>query len=433
MQTSKWDLCLEGLRVLARIFRATVFVATTLLFLGCENEQELESSVNDDSVEAIHKRIMTLDTHVDIHIDMALDPRFDPGTLTEQQVDLPKMDEGGLDAVFYSVYVGQTRRTEEGYAEAKRVARRRFDAIHWMTAKYSDRISLAETPQDARDIYASGRKVAMIGIENAHAIGDDLSLIEEYYRRGARYMSLTHNGHNDLCDSAQPDPDLGDLDQEHGGLTDFGKRVIGEMNRVGMMVDVSHTSVNCMMQATAYSKVAPIASHSAVYALAEHVRNLTDEQMIALADAGGVMQVVAYNQFIKFDPSYKESQAVALRKVAEAHSVEEFVYEKHYGTPAFKEIYGAHLAKFPRATVKDYVDHIDYAVELIGIDHVGIVSDFDGGGGIDGWNDATETMNVTRELLARGYSENEIEKLWSGNTLALWESVNESAAEIINR
>lgn len=395
-----------------------------LLIIGCTEEKP-----KDMSIEAIHERIMTIDTHVDIQEDMMTNPELDPGNLTDQQVDLVKMEKGGLDGVFFSVYTAQGPRTNEGYDEAKRIAELRFDSIHWMVKKYNDRIDFAYTPEQALKIYSSGKKVAMIGIENGYAIGQDLSLIEKYYNRGARYMSLTHNGHNDLCDSAQPLEILGDQLKENG-LTKLGKAAIDEMNRLGMMLDVSHTSYECMMQSVAYSKVPPIASHSAVKALSAHVRNLTDEQMIALRNAGGVMQVVAFNQFLKFDPTYKSSQAVALQKIADAHGDQAFIYTKHFGTPEFEEIYGEHLSRFPRANVTDFVNHIDYAVKIMGIDQVGIVSDFDGGGGIDGWDNALETINVTAELIKRGYSEEEIEKLWSGNTLALWQRVNKISAEL---
>ncbi len=407
--------------------RSLASFTVLLTLMACGQEQ---TENKDMSVEAIHQRVMTLDTHVDIQEDMSTNPELDPGTLTDQQVDLVKMEQGGLDAVMFSIYVGQGPRTGDGYKEAKRIAMQRFDNIHWMANKYSNRISIAYTPEEVHEIHEAGKKVAMMGIENGYAIGRDLSLIETYYDLGARYMSLTHNGHNDLCDSSQPQEKLGDGVSEHGGLTDLGRAAIDEMNRLGMMVDVSHTSFDCMMQATAHTKVPPIASHSAVHALSPHVRNLTDEQMVALRDAGGVMQVVAFNQFLKYDPTYKQSQAIALQKVADALGDPEFIYNKHFGTPEFEEIYGEHLSRFPRANVSNLGDHIDYAVKLMGIDYVGIVSDFDGGGGIDGWDNALETINVTRELVNRGYSEEEIEKLWSGNTLALWQRVNEASAKL---
>ncbi len=422
-----------------KIIAGSAISAFALIIAGCSDQSSTQSEEEvitpqvmdqEEVVKGIHERVMTLDTHVDIHEDMTFDPKFDPGTLTEQQVDLPKMDQGGLDAAFFIVYMGQTERNEQGYAEAKRIANRKFDAIHRMTEMYPDLIGFAYTPEQAREIYASGRKVATIGIENGYAIGKDLSLIEEYYNRGARYMTLAHNGHNDICDSAQPSARLGDEEEEHGGVSEFGFKVIDEMNRVGMMVDISHVSYKCMMQATEYSKVPPIASHSGVHALAGHVRNMTDEQMIALADAGGVMQVVAFSDYVKFNPEAGPAQEKMLQEVAEAFGDAEFDFKKHYDTPEFREAYAKFLEMFPPATVEEYVDHIDYAVNLIGINHVGIASDFDGGGGIVGWNNAIETMNVTRELVKRGYTEEQIGKIWSGNTLALWERVNEATARL---
>ncbi|HPF45775.1 MAG: dipeptidase [Alphaproteobacteria bacterium] len=416
-------------------FLTGTIIAIAFIVAGCSEQSGGNSAENkvldqDQIVAGIHKRVMTLDTHVDINEDMTFDPKYDPGTRTGQQVDLVKMDEGGLDAAFFIVYMGQTKRTEEGYAEAKRIALRKFDAIHRMVDMYPDQIGFAYTPEQAREIYASGRKVAMIGIENGYAIGKDLSLIEDYYNRGARYMTLAHNGHNDICDSAQPQESLGDGPEEHGGVSEFGYKVIDEMNRVGMMVDISHVSVKCMMQATKYTKVPPIASHSGVYALAHHVRNMTDEQMIALADACGVMQVVAFSDYVKFYPEAAAVRATMLQEVAEKLGDDKFDFKKHMATPEFAEAYKKYLERFPPATVQEYVDHIDYAVNLIGIDHVGIASDFEGGGGVTGWNNASETMNVTRELVKRGYTEEQIAKIWSGNTLALWERVNEASAKL---
>lgn len=409
--------------------------AFALLMTACSEQTEETAFApqvldQDQVIAGIHERVMTLDTHVDIHHDMTFEPKYDPGTRTDQQVDLVKMEEGELDSAFFIVYMGQTARTEEGYAAAKAMATRKFDAIHRMTEMYPDQIDFAYTPEQAREIYASGKKVAMIGIENGYAIGKDLSLIEEYYNRGARYMTLAHNGHNDICDSAQPSASLGDEAEEHGGVSEFGYQVIDEMNRVGMMVDISHVSEKCMMQATAYSIVPPIASHSGVHALAGHVRNMTDEQMIALKDAGGVMQVVAFSDYVKFYPEAGAAQVSMMQEVAKMFGDEQFDFAKHYETPEFNAARDAYIQKFPRATVTQFVDHIDYAVNLIGIDHVGIVSDFDGGGGVDGWSSAAETMNVTSELVNRGYTEAEISKIWSGNTLALWERVNEASARL---
>jgi len=394
-----------------------------LLLVGCGDQ-------TDNSVEAIHERVVTLDSHVDIHEDMTFDPVYDPGTNTSQQVDLGKMESGGLDSAFFIVYVGQGERTEQGYAMAKEKARRKFSAIHRMTEHYPDRIGFANTPDEFDAIVASGRKVATIGIENGYVIGQDLSLVEDYYNQGARYMTLAHNGHNDICDSATPLSRLGDEEEEYGGVSEFGYKVIDEMNRVGMMVDISHVSIKCMMQATEYSKAPVIASHSGVWELAKHRRNLNDEQLKAVGAANGVVQIVGLDSFVKYYPEKGPEIGTLRDTVVAAAGDSEWDGAKHAGDPAYVAGMEAINGKYPTAKVKDFVDHIEYAVNMIGIDHVGIVSDFDGGGGVEGWNSAAETMNVTAELIARGYSEEEIAKIWSGNTIALWRRVDAAAAAL---
>ena len=407
--------------------------AFAIMMAGCSEQGSGDNEMaaaQDNSVEAIHERVITLDTHIDIHEDMTFDPIYDPGTDTPQQVDLNKMDAGGLDSGFFIVYVGQGPRDEAGYALAEEKARRKFSAIHRMTEHYLDRIGFAHTPDEFDAIAASGRKVATIGIENGYVIGKNLDLIEEYYNMGARYMTLAHNGHNDICDSATPLERLGDEAEEHGGVSEFGYKVIDEMNRLGMMVDISHVSINCMMQATAYSKAPVIASHSGVWELSKHQRNLNDEQLKAVAASGGVVQIVGLDGFVKHYPE-KGPEVAALREaVYTAAGDSEWDGAKHATDQAYVAGMEAINAKYPPANVSDFVDHIEYAVNLIGIDHVGIVSDFDGGGGLSGWNSAAETMNVTAELVARGYTEEEIAKIWSQNTLALWRRVDAAAAAL---
>jgi len=405
--------------------------AAALLIAGCGDQgSDSASEAVDNSVEAIHERVITLDSHVDINEDMTFDPVYDPGTNTSQQVDLGKMEAGGLDSAFFIVYVGQGERTEAGYAMAKEKARRKFSAIHRMTEHYPERIGFANTPDEFDAIAASGRKVAMIGIENGYVIGKDLSLVEDYYNQGARYMTLAHNGHNDICDSSGPSASLGDAEEEHGGVSEFGYQVIDEMNRVGMMVDISHVSIKCMFQATEHSKAPVIASHSGVWELAKHRRNLNDEQLKAVGAANGVVQIVGLDSFVKYYPEKGPEIGVLRDSIVAAAGDDEWDGSKHANDAAYGAGMDAINAKYPTANVKDFVDHIEYAVNLIGIDHVGIVSDFDGGGGVEGWNNAAETMNVTAELIARGYSEEEIAKIWSGNTLALWRRVDSTAATL---
>jgi membrane dipeptidase len=442
---------------------------------------------------AIHERVMTLDTHDDIsanNFTTECNYTQDLGN----QVNLPKMVKGGLDAAFFIVYVGQDSGPDafsaEGYARAYKAAIEKFDAVHRLTEQIApDRIGLALTAAEARKIYASGRKVAFIGVENGYPIGEDIARVKEFHDRGARYMSLAHNGHSQLSDS-----NTGERDGwKWNGLSPLGKQVIAEMNRVGIMIDVSHPSKESMMQTLALTKAPIIASHSSVRKLADHSRNLDDEQLLALKKNGGVMQTVAFNSYVKIAVDSPERTA-ALEELRRE-------FELPAGTAlggggrggrggqggapnpciggagargaqpgggaagaaaadpagrggqgrggggrgaalaALTEQQRADLqkrlgdlnAKFPppaRATVKDFVNHIDYAVKLIGIDHVGISSDFDGGGGVDGWNGADETFNVTLELVRRGYTESQIAKLWSGNLLRVLDEVQAVAKKL---
>jgi membrane dipeptidase len=405
---------------------------------GCAPSEQ-QAATTEDDVEAdleararrIHEAVLTIDSHDDIEFDFATDS-VDPLD-ADRQVNLQKMRAGGLDAGFFIVYVGQTSRTPEGYREAREGAITKFDAIHRMAeTMYPDRIEIAYTADDVERINASGKLVAAIGIENGFVIGRDLALLSEYYRRGARYMTLAHNGHNDIADSAQPQERLGDVPEEHDGLSAFGERVVAEMNRLGMMVDISHISKDAALDAIHVSRAPVIASHSATYAVQAHPRNLDDETLLALRDNGGVVQIVAYPGFLKAEPPEKAQELEDLRymrgftyrttadSLETMSSQDKFEYER--GIMMLE-------VKYPPANVADLVNHIDHAVQLIGIDHVGISSDFDGGGGIHGWDDASESPNVTLELVRRGYTEEEIAKLWGGNLLRVWRDVERVAAE----
>ncbi len=396
----------------------------------------------------IHERVLTIDTHVD----------FSPANFTAErnysqrldtQMNLPKMVEGGLDAVFFSVFVGQTREAQNpdafkasGYERAYKAAIDKFDAIHRLTEQIApDQVELALTAADVRRIHAAGKKVALIGVENGYSVGEEIGRVKEFYDRGARYLSLTHNGHSQLADSHTGERD----GWKWNGLSPLGKQTITEMNRLGLMIDVAHASKATMMQSVALSKAPVIASHSGARALCGVSRNMDDEQLLALKKNGGVIQVFAYRSFIKTqkpDSPERAAALVALRK--EVGLPEPAQGQREPGrnalaklTPEQRANYDKKLAEIdkrhpgdPSATVKDFVGHIDYAVNLIGIDHVGIASDFEGGGGVTGWDDAAETFNVTLELVRRGYSEEQIAKLWGGNLLRVMDEVQRVAWEL---
>jgi membrane dipeptidase len=383
-----------------------------------------------DTPAAPSASLITLDTHIDIPLDYAT-ATADPLTSPDLQGSLTKMAAGGLDAGFFIVYVGQTARTPEGYAQAQADALTKFAAIHRMAEElYPDRIEIAYDAAEVPRIAAAGKLVAAIGIENGFSLGPNLEMLDRYYELGGRYVGLVHNGDNDLARSAQPRAELGDAAEPDTGVTELGAAAIARMNRLGIMVDVSHGSKQTALDAIRLSSAPVIASHSSVAALNAHPRNLDDETLRALAAKGGVVQIVAFDGYLKRQPA---ERAAAMRELnqrvglAANGRVSALPPEQR---AAYDEGLRDIEARWPAARVAELVDHIDYAVKLIGIDHVGIASDFDGGGGIADWNDASETANVTAELRARGYSEDDVAKIWSGNLLRVWREVERTAAEL---
>ena len=426
-----------GERFVDRILEQVVWLV--VLAVGCgvvspERDPTAVSVADPSPIERarqVHTRVLTIDTHDDIPLDFAT-AAVDPGIRGDRQVDLVAMEAGGLDVAFFIVYVGQTARTPENYVQAQADAMTKFEAIHRMAEEmYPNRIEIAYSADDIERIAAAGKLVAAIGIENGYVIGTELSRLQQYYDLGARYITLAHNGHNDIADSAAPRVDLGDMPSEHDGVSPFGVDVIAEMNRLGIMVDVSHISKDAMLDALRLSRAPVIASHSSTRALANHPRNLDDEQLLALRDNGGVMQAVALGSFVSETQGQRNDAIRTLR--------DEFGLLSRSGgdlgvlSETQRSVWGRRMREIDRdwapADVAMFVDHIDYAVELIGIDHVGISSDFDGGGGVAGWNDASETFNVTLELVRRGYDENEIAKLWGGNLLRVLREVERVATE----
>ncbi len=414
---------------------ASAVLSAALILAGCDAGTS-SASRNDtpgsassaplsSSESNVHRATLTLDTHVDIPFDFATDA-VDPRT-GALQVNLDKMRRGGLDAAFFVVYVGQTARTPENYAAAQRDAMTKFDAIRRMTHDlHPELIGLAYTADDVERLIANGMLAAAIGIENGYVIGRDLELLDRYYELGARYMTLVHNGHNDIADSAQPRAELGDADREHGGVSAFGEGVIRRMNDLGMMVDISHASKASALDAIRLSRTPVIASHSSVHALAGHPRNLDDETLDALRGNGGVVQIVAYDTFLRYDAGAIAADADLRAEfgISSAQDLEALADEDRF--TYLRRVQEIQQRRSP-ATVEDLIDHIDHAVRAIGIDHVGISSDFGGGGGVLGWSDAEETPAVTSALEARGYSADDIAKLWSGNLLRVWREAERAA------
>jgi membrane dipeptidase len=468
---------------MAKFFARTIIAAMTvsLIFSGPAqvSAQSQAEAALIAKARGIHDRVIKLDTHNDINPSQ-FTPDCNYTMRLTTQVNLPKMVEGDMDVSFMIVYVGQGPLTPEGYENAYRQAIAKFDAVHRLTENIApDKIGLALTPADVVALHKKGVRIAVIGVENGFPIGLDIKRVKEFYDRGGRYMSLAHNGNSQLADSNTGEAQ-GYL--YNNGLSPLGREVIAEMNRLGMMIDLSHPAKGANLEAIKLSKAPVIASHSSVRALANVSRNMDDEQLLALKKNGGVIQMVGFASYVKIDSAERTAALTKLREEfgigagggarggpggggggrggrgeAAANTPPPCPVENPNNPPAARGGGGGGRgnaaldglaadkraeyekklaeidAKYPpagRATVKDYVNHIDYAVKLIGIDHVGISSDFDGGGGIDGWNSAAEAFNVTLELVRRGYTEQQIAKLWSGNLLRVWGEVEKVAKEL---
>jgi membrane dipeptidase len=370
---------------------------------------------------------ITLDTHVDIPFAYMHEARFDFGKQTPMQVDLDKMRRGGLDAVFFIVYVDQGPLTTAGYTHAVAQAKRKYDAIDLMLKTYPNDIRLATTPDQVRANKAAGKLSAMIGVENGYSLGHDIKNLDIAYKRGARYVGLAHMGNNDLCTSSTPEADLGDTPLPEYGLTDFGRAVVKRDNELGIMVDVSHSSDACVRDVLALSTSPVIASHSSSRALDPHPRNLSDDLLRAIAAKGGVIQAVAVGEFIKLDPARDLAIKALQAQVAKKAGDKSFDSEKHEYLPDYIDGMKRIDAAFPPASVDEYVAHIKHMVQVAGVDHVGIASDFDGGGGLGGWSDATQTRNLTAALHKAGFSDDDIAKIWGGNLLRVWDEVTKRA------
>ena len=397
-------------------------VVLLVILGGCSQQLVTEEQIISRAT-VIHKKALTLDTHVDILNAKYATKEHDPGIDNPKlKCDLVKMNKGGMDGVFLAVYVGQKKRDAEGYKNAYESAMGQFEAIHRLTEKmYPDRCELATSPGDVERIAKTGKRVIIIGMENGFAIGKDVSNVERFYNLGARYITLSHNGHNDICDSCNPRKKLGDKETEHNGLSEFGKKVIAEMNRLGIIADASHISAKSFYDLIKVSKAPIIASHSGCRALADNSRNLDDEQLKALARNGGLIQIVAVGGFLRLGSPERRKAIRDLKEELDDGKIEiEQFLEK------MKEI----DAKYPSASLSDFVDHIDHAVKVAGIEHVGIGTDFDGGGGVPGFNDHSQALNVTIELVRRGYSEKDISKIWGANLLRLWREVEKVAREL---
>ena len=388
------------------------YLLVIITISNCQNIENKNNIGNSliNKARQIHSKVITLDTHNDFDLKNFTDS-INYSQNTSSKVNIPKMVEGGLDVSWLIVYTGQGELKKNGYKKAALNAQNKFDAIYRLVNDYApNQIGLATTSKEVDSIIRIGKKVAMIGVENAYPIGENLNEIRRYANLGARYMSLAHNGHNQFSDS-----NTGEFDNtsKHNGISELGKKAIDSMNYYGIMVDISHPSKEAIWQTIKHSKAPVIASHSSARALSDHPRNLDDEQLFWIKENGGVVQTVALDLFVNKEKHEKHLNAI--EKLDDKSNKEELEKIKK---------------EFPPVNVSDFVDHIDYIKNKIGIDHVGISSDFDGGGGIEDWQDASETFNVTLELVKRGYTEEEITKIWSGNLLRVLDEVQKVSSKL---
>lgn len=378
-----------------------------------------QNKMSKEQISSFHKSIVTIDSHTDtpmnfIRDDFDFAKRHDPFT-TGSKIDIPRMDEGGLDGIFLAVFIGQQERTVQGNLMAKRKAYQIFDSIHAVCNRNSDKLEIATDAHDIGRICEKEKHAVYIGMENAYPIGNDISLIDTFYNLGARYITLCHTLNNDVCDSST-DPN----GAEYSGLSDFGVEVVKRMNKLGVMVDVSHASDETFYDVMEISDKPVIASHSCARAICNNPRNMDDKMLKLLAEKGGLIQMCILSAYVE-TPLPNPLRDSAKNAVRTKHG--NYYELDDVGKQAFIKGWYAVDQKFPAvlADVKKMVDHIDHIVQVAGIDHVGIGSDFDGGGGLKDCFDVSELSNITAELLARDYSSEDIQKIWGGNLLRVME------------
>ncbi len=394
------------------------------LFLPACNRPMTEEEMMIEA-KRIHAKILTIDSHTDTPLLM-IQEGFDVGqdnskTSPGSKVDLVRMQKGRLDAVFFAVFVGQGSRDEKGNAKARENALSIFDSIYETGRRYPEMAEIALSAADAYRLEKKGKRAIFIGMENGYPIGMDIKLVQDYYDRGARYITLCHTENNDICDSSTDEEG-----PEHNGLSSFGKEVVAEMNRLGIMVDISHASDASFYDVLKVSATPVIASHSCARAICDNPRNLDDDMLRALADNGGVIQMCILSSYVE-EPPPNPKRDSAMAALREKYSNRQDLSEEEL-LNARKDWQALNI-KYPQrlSTVSKVVDHIDHIVKVAGIDHVGIGTDFDGGGGVEGCNDVSEMGNISIELYKRGYTEEKMEKIWGKNLLRVMSEVEQYA------
>jgi membrane dipeptidase len=394
-------------------------IAALLLFLCTDG---LHAQVSK-KVNKIHHRALVIDTHTDAPMKL-VESDFNMGDRHEapdSRIDFPRLREGDVDAVFFGLFTSQRERTPQNYDKAYRLANQMIDSTLATVSRNSNRVAMATSPDDIIRISRQNKTAICLGMENGFPLAKDVTRISDFYKKGVRYITLCHTSNNDICDSST-DP----VGSENNGLSAYGRDVVTEMNRLGMMVDVSHISDKAFYDVLALSKAPVIASHSSARALCDHPRNMSDDMLRALASNGGVIQICILGDYIvAADTStvnYHKHKELRARYNNWKFSGDD---ERHRAWIAYDSIDKNFPPVLP--TIAQAVDHIDHVVKIAGIDHVGIGSDFDGGGGLADCVDVAGYPMITAELLNRGYSEKDIDKIWGGNFLRVFRAVEEEA------
>jgi len=403
--------------------------------VGCSNQSNKAQNPSLlNRAQAIHSAALTIDAHADIEIPGK--PSMYVGADGLSKVTPQKMRKGGVDAVVMSLAVGPIPRTPEGYSKAKTIALTKLAAVKALSENPANNTLITKTTDELLSAHSEGKSAVILGFQNGLILGTDVDQIDALYNLGVRVFSLTHMGHNDFADSSRPLYNAAtgkrEPEAEHGGLSPLGREAIAKINALGAIFDISQLSKQAALQAMALSSSPVIASHSNVRALTDVSRNLSDEELEHLGKTGGVIHIAPFRGYL-FDSSNPEMD-LNIRAVRRQAGIEESYL---YPFELYWEIQDASIKKnfltkvnalLGQIAVEQMVNHIDYVVKRIGVDHVGIGTDFNHGSGIEGFTDASDALNVTLELVKRGYSEEDIKKIWGGNFMRVWRQAELAAS-----
>ena len=402
--------------------------AFSMLLTACDKKKE-STGTSAEEVAKIHQTALTIDPHIDLREDFDATGN-DAGALTVDQFDLVKLDSGKLDVATIALFADPLRRTPENIALARKQVDTKLATIRNFVKKHPDKLEFVRSTADIEKLAADGKHGILLSFLNALSLGKDTSLIDHYYKEGVRVFGFAHAGNNDWTDSSRPSEGLGDKPNEAGGLTAIGKAAVPILNRKGVIIDVSQLTTDALNQTLELSKAPVIASHSAVRSIVDNSRNLSDAELKAIAAKGGVVHIVAFAAYLKDTAALKEDYKRQIFEPLGLQVGKDNPKEKldSAGYRKYKDAYRTFSRnEWKYASLDDYLNAVDYAVKLVGIDHVGFSADFNHGGGVRGYSHVGEGPNITAALLKRGYSETDIQKLWGGNFLRVFKEVEKVA------